>query len=157
MKTKQLVVIAAMIGLNAGAAVLAQGPDSPPPAPVTYSQISNLHPPVTAGDVSDRPYRVLGEVRASVRKATVFSRSPSQAHVYAELWERAERLGADAVVHARYGDAHVTALSWGARTATGQAVKFLTDAEIAARAQEAPAPATAPASAPEPATVPEPQ
>ena len=92
MKLKQSIVIAAAIALNLGAAGLAQEPASPPPAPVTYAQIRNLHPPVTAGDVTDRPYRVLGEVRASVRKATVFSRAPSQAHVYRELWERAERL-----------------------------------------------------------------
>lgn len=144
MKTKQLIVIAAMLGLNVGAAVLAQTPDSPPAEPMTYSQISSLHPPVTAGDITDRPYRVLGEVRASVRKATVFSRAPSQIRVYAELWERAERLGADAVVHASYGEAHITAMSWGARSATGQAVKFLTDAEIAAQAPTTPAPAPAP-------------
>lgn len=140
MRNKHLFLYAAALGLNLGAAALAQTPPSPPPAVVTYAEISALRPPVTAGDVTDRPYRVLGEVRASVRKATVFSRSPSQAHVYRELWERAERLGADAVVHAAYGDAHITAMSWGARTATGQAVKFLTDAEIAAQAQAAPNP-----------------
>ena len=33
-------------------------------------------------------------------------------------------MGADAVVKAQYGDAHVTALSRGASTATGVAVKF---------------------------------
>lgn len=141
MNRKQLVVVAAVIGLNLGAAAIAQTPDSPPPAPIAYAQIRNLHPPVTAGDVTDRPYRVLGEVRASVRKATVFSRAPSQAHVYGELWERAERMQADAVINARYGDARITALSWGARSATGQAIKFLTDAEIAAQAPPTPAPA----------------
>lgn len=144
MKLRQTVVIAAAIALNFGAAGLAQEPAGPPPAPVTYAQIRNLHPPVTAGDVTDRPYRVLGEVRASVRKATVFSRAPSQAHVYRELWERAERLQADAVVNARYGDSHITAMSWGARSASGQAIKFLTDAEMAAQAPPAPAPAPAP-------------
>jgi hypothetical protein len=138
MKRKQLVLFAAALSLNLGAAALAQTTYGPRPAPVSYAEISALRPPVTGGDVTDRPYRVLGEVRASVRKATLFSRSPSQAHVYRELWERAERMGADAVVHAAYGDAHVTALSWGARTATGQAVKFLTDAEIAAQTPAAP-------------------
>ena len=86
---------------------------------------------------------MLGEVTAEVRKATIFSRSPSQRHVYRELWERAERLGADAVVNARYGDARVTALSWGSRRATGQAVRFLTDEEVAALGA-APLPANAP-------------
>jgi hypothetical protein len=138
MKTRQYIVIAAVIGLNLGAAAIAQTPDSPAPAPISYAQISSLRPPVTAGDVTDRPYRVLGEVRASVRKATIFSGAPSQAHVYRELWERAERMHADAVINARFGDSHITALSWGARTATGQAIKFLTAAEIAAQPQPAP-------------------
>ena len=90
---------------------------------------------MVAGDVTGRPYRILGVVSANVRKATIFSRSPSQAHVYRELWERAERLGADAVINARYGDARITAMSWGARRSEGQAIKFLTDAEIAARGE----------------------
>jgi hypothetical protein len=152
MKNKPLAVLAAMIGLNFAAAAMAQEPASPPPAPISYAQIRNLHPPVTAGDVTDRPYRVLGEVSASVRKATIFSSAPSQAHVYRELWERAERLHADAVINARFGDSHITALSWGARSATGQAIKFVTDAEIAAGQQGTPAPAPAtPAPDPQPA------
>lgn len=129
---KGLMIIAAA-ALNLSAVALAQNPDPAPPAPSTYESVRALGVPVVAGDITGRPYRVLGEVRASVRKATVFSRSPSQAHVYRELWERGERLGADAVINAQYGDAHITALSWGARTATGQAIKFLSDAEIAAQ------------------------
>lgn len=133
MKNSRLFAIAVAATLTVGGAALAQDTVSPPAAPTSYSQVRNLTPPVVAGDIPDRPYRVLGEVRAEVRKATVFSRSPSQAHVYAELWERAERLGADAVINAQYGDARITGMSWGSRRATGQAVKFLTDAEIAAR------------------------
>ncbi len=80
--------------------------------------------PVFATDITDRPYTVVGEVTAGVRKATVFSKDVSQAKVYRELWERAEKLGADAVVNARYGDSHVSAFSWGKTNATGTAVKF---------------------------------
>ena len=140
MLIKQLTVIVAVCALNAGAAVLAQNidPQPQPPAP-TYASLAELEYPVVAGDITDRPYRVLGEVRTDVRKATIFSRSPSERHVYRELWERARRMGADAVVNANYGDARITALSWGARRATGQAVKFLTDAEIAARVSAEPA------------------
>lgn len=94
--------------------------------------------PVFPYDITDRPYEVLGEVKAGVRKATVFSKSPSQDKIYGELWERARKLGADAVVKAQYGDAHVSAFSWGKANATGTAVRFLT-------AASAPAPATAPA------------
>lgn len=81
--------------------------------------------PVFPYDITDRPYEVVGEVKAGVRKATVFSKSPSQEKIYQELWERARKLGADAVVKAQYGDAHVTAFSWGKANATGVAVRFL--------------------------------
>lgn len=80
--------------------------------------------PVFPTDISDRPYTVVGEIETNVRKATVFSKAPSQAKIYKELWERAEKIGADAVVNARYGDSRVTAMSWGASKATGTAVKF---------------------------------
>ena len=80
--------------------------------------------PVFPNDITDRPYTVLGEVKAGVRKATVFSKEPSQAKIYRELWERAEKLNADAVVKVTYGDSHVSAFSWGKTNATGVAVKF---------------------------------
>lgn len=99
--------------------------------------------PVFPYDIKDRPYQVLGEVKAGVRKATIFSKSPNQAKIYRELWERAEKLGADAVINASYGDAHVTAFSWGKSNATGTAIKF-TSAPVAA-AQPAPASDVAPA------------
>ena len=81
--------------------------------------------PVFACDVVDRPYRVIGEVRAGVRKATIFSNEASVAKIYRELWERAEKLGADAVIDAKYGEAHISAFSWGKTNASGTAIKFL--------------------------------
>jgi uncharacterized protein YbjQ (UPF0145 family) len=87
--------------------------------------------PVFPYDITDRPYRVLGEVKAGVRKATIFSKAPSQEKIYRELWERGEKLGADAVIKAQYGDAHVTAMSWGSSSATGVAIKFLDPASPA--------------------------
>ncbi|MGF7149118.1 uncharacterized protein YbjQ (UPF0145 family) [Sphingomonas zeicaulis] len=82
--------------------------------------------PVFPYDITDRPYTVVGEVKAGVRKATVFSKEASQGKVYRELWERAEKLGADAVINAKYGDSHVSAFSWGKTNATGTAIKFTT-------------------------------
>lgn len=109
--------------------------------------------PVFPYDFKDRPYEVLGEVNAGVRKATVFSKSPSQEKIYKELWERAEKLGADAVINATYGDAHVTAFSWGKANAKGTAIKFKPAAEAAAptaepAAAEPAAPATEAPAAP---------
>jgi uncharacterized protein YbjQ (UPF0145 family) len=80
--------------------------------------------PVFPHDITDRPYEVLGEVKAGVRKATIFSKEASQKKIYRELWERAERLGADAVINATYGDSHISAMSWGKTNATGTAVRF---------------------------------
>lgn len=92
---------------------------------VTYKVVNaDVGVPVFATDLPDHPYTVMGEVQAKVRKATIFSKEASQAKIYRELWERGQKLGADAVIKANYGDSHVTALSWGSTTATGVAVKF---------------------------------
>jgi len=100
--------------------------------PATWASVQALPVPVTAQDISDRPYRELGLILAGVRKATAFSKDPSQEKVYRELWERGQKMGADAVIKAEFGDARVRAFSWGSREARGIAIKFLTDAEIAA-------------------------
>jgi uncharacterized protein YbjQ (UPF0145 family) len=80
--------------------------------------------PVFPHDITDRPYEVVGEVKAGVRKATIFSKEASQEKIYKELWERAEKLKADAVINAKYGESHVSALSWGKTNATGTAIRF---------------------------------
>jgi uncharacterized protein YbjQ (UPF0145 family) len=80
--------------------------------------------PVFPYDIKDRPYEVIGEVKAGVRKATVFSKEASQEKIYRELWERADKLGADAVINANYGDSHMSAMSWGKTNATGTAIRF---------------------------------
>jgi uncharacterized protein YbjQ (UPF0145 family) len=84
--------------------------------------------PVFPHDITDRPYQVIGEVKAGVRKTTIFSKEAGQAKIYRELWERAEKLKADAVINARYGDSHVSAFSWGKTNATGTAIRFTTSA-----------------------------
>jgi uncharacterized protein YbjQ (UPF0145 family) len=80
--------------------------------------------PVFPHDITDRPYEVVGEVKAGVRKATIFSKEASQGKIYKELWERAEKLGADAVIKAQYGESHISAMSWGKTNATGTAIRF---------------------------------
>lgn len=97
--------------------------------------------PVFPYDIKDRPYEVLGEVKAGIRKATIFSKEASQAKVYRELWERGEKLGADAVINAKYGDSHVTALSWGQTNATGTAIRFTAATTAPAATAEGSAPA----------------
>ena len=82
--------------------------------------------PVFPHDITDRPYTVIGEVKAGVRKATVFSKAASQKKIYRELWERARKKGADAVINASYGDSHISAMSWGKTNAKGTAIRFTT-------------------------------
>jgi uncharacterized protein YbjQ (UPF0145 family) len=126
MKIFKLAIIAAVAASVATPAFA----DKPAKA---YAVVNNdVGVPVFAYDLTDRPYTVIGEVTAGVRKATVFSKEASQAKIYRELWERAEKLGADAVINAKYGDSHISALSWGKTNAIGTAIKFK-------------APATAPA------------
>ncbi len=86
--------------------------------------------PVFPYDITDRPYVVVSPVKAGVRKATIFSKEPSQKKIYKELWERGEKVDADAIVNVTYGDSHMTALSWGKTNALGIAVRFLTQDEI---------------------------
>jgi uncharacterized protein YbjQ (UPF0145 family) len=80
--------------------------------------------PVFPHDITDRDYEVVGEVKAGVRKATVFSKAASQKKIYKELWERARKKGADAVINATYGDSKISALSWGETKAKGTAIRF---------------------------------
>jgi len=114
----RILIAAALV---AAPLTMAVAKDKPMPAFVN----EDVGVPVFPYDLPDRPYEVLGEVKAGVRKATVFSKSPSQEKIYKELWERAEKLGADAVINAKYGDAHVTLTSWGKTNATGTAIKFI--------------------------------
>ena len=81
--------------------------------------------PVFPHDFKDRQYVVIKEVKAGVRKATIFSKESSQNKIYRELWERAEKLGADAVINASYGDSHVSLTSWGKTNAKGTAIRFV--------------------------------
>lgn len=103
-----------------------------------YQGLMAQQPPVTDVDITDRPYRVVGRIETTVRKTTVFDKRPSREKVFKELWERGQKLNADAVIKAQYaseddnrGGLLPQGTSIGQR-ATGLAIKFLTDAEIAA-------------------------
>ncbi len=114
-------LLAAMLAVGVAPGALAK--DKPAKAYVVANpEADGL--PVFAGDITDRPYTVIGEVKAGVRKATVFSKKASPTKIYGELWERAEKMGADAVINAQYGNSHVSAMSWGKTNATGTAIKF---------------------------------
>jgi uncharacterized protein YbjQ (UPF0145 family) len=125
--------------------------DKPSKAFVVVNDVAGV--PVFPNDITDRPYTVLGEVKAGVRKATLFSAEASQGKIYRELWERAEKMGADAVVNARYGESKISAMSWGQTDASGTAIKFTAaaapDAAAVPVAAAAPEAVAVPVAAPE--------
>ena len=139
MKVMKLAAVAVLLSVGAQPS-LAKKPER------TYSVMNEeMGVPVFPYDIKDRPYVVLGEVKAGVRKATVFSHEASQKKIYKELWERAEKLGADAVINASYGDSHMTSFSWGKTNAHGTAIRFTGPATTTTPAPEAAAPAPTPA------------
>jgi uncharacterized protein YbjQ (UPF0145 family) len=126
MKAIKLAALGVVIAVAAAQPSVAKKPER------TYAVMNEeVGVPVFPHDITDRPYEVLGEVKAGVRKATIFSKEASQKKIYKELWERAEKLGADAVINATYGESHVSAFSWGKTNARGTAIRFTTTAAAA--------------------------
>ncbi|WP_432768026.1 hypothetical protein [Sphingopyxis sp.] len=122
-----------LLAAVAVAAITVSTPAAAKKKDVTYAMVNEeMGVPVFPHDITDKPYKIVGVVTAGVRKATIFSKEPSQKKIYSEIWERGEKLGADAVIGAKYGDSQITALSWGSTKAGGVAIKFLTAEEIAA-------------------------
>lgn len=79
---------------------------------------------LTDGDISDRPYIVLGDVSVTVNKTTIFHADPTKEMVNEKLKEEAAKLGADAVTHVRYGTVGISLMSWGSLDGKGRAVQF---------------------------------
>lgn len=79
---------------------------------------------VTENDITNRPYRVLGDVNVTVRKVTIFDSDPTREKVNAALQDKAAELGADAVVLVRYGAVGVGVFSWGQMDGQGRAIVF---------------------------------
>lgn len=79
---------------------------------------------LTDGDISDRPYAVLGDISVTVNKTTIFHSDPTKEMVNEKLKEEAAKLGADAVTHVRYGTVGISMMSWGSLDGKGRAVQF---------------------------------
>lgn len=92
--------------------------------PVTVRATSPDRILVTAGDLAHRKYSPLGDITVNVNKTTIFHSAPTQEMVNQALREEAAKLGADAVIHVRYGTVGVSALSWGSLEGKGRAIKF---------------------------------
>ena len=79
---------------------------------------------VTTTNITNRKYRVIGDIDATVNKTTIFHSDPTRQLVNEELKKGAAALGADAVILVRYGTVGVGLLSWGSLDGKGRAVAF---------------------------------
>lgn len=120
----------------AGTPAAAKAANTPPSSDPTYRPPAEPSVPsaaqptdpakivVTPGDIADRPYRVVAAIKVQVNKTTIFNPSPTRELVDEQLRKEASRIGADAVIKAQYSDVHVTLVSWGTMTGSGDAIKF---------------------------------
>ncbi|CAN5549225.1 hypothetical protein BH10PSE6_BH10PSE6_49520 [soil metagenome] len=79
---------------------------------------------IMEGDITDRPYKSLGDVSVTVNKVTIFNADPTRDMVNQRLRTEAAKLGADAVIQVRYGTVGIGALSWGSLDGKGRAIAF---------------------------------
>ena len=79
---------------------------------------------VTEEDITDRAYRVLGDINVTVNKTTIFNADPTREMVNLELREEAHKLNADAVILVRYGSVGIGLASWGSLDGKGRAIAF---------------------------------
>lgn len=77
------------------------------------------------GDIPDRRYEAVGDLSVTVNKTTIFHDDPTREMVDEKLREEAAKLGADAVIHVRYGTVGISLMSWGSLDGKGRAVRFV--------------------------------
>jgi hypothetical protein len=107
-----------VVGLISSSRSFAEDTKSSGSASVAETEI-----PVFEGD-SNRPYRVIGEIKDNLRKHFAFQANPTKEKIYAELWERARKMGADAVIRASFGATKGTAFNHGRTPISGTAIKY---------------------------------
>lgn len=79
---------------------------------------------VTEGEIADRPYIQVGTVTAKAGKFSWVSRNPDHSDVDRKLREKAQRMGADAVIRVRYTPTGASLMSWGGIKGEGLAVRY---------------------------------
>jgi hypothetical protein len=99
--------------------VSAKPAGAPARAPTTADKIQ-----IVEGDITDRPYKSLGDISVTVNKTTIFNADPTREMVNQRLRAKAAELGADAVIQVRYGTVGVALMSWGALDGKGRAIAF---------------------------------
>jgi hypothetical protein len=80
---------------------------------------------VIESDISDRKYKILGDIEVTVNKTTIFHEDPTREMVNLKLKQEAAKLGADAVTFVRYGTVGMSLMSWGSLNGKGRAIVFI--------------------------------
>ena len=80
---------------------------------------------ITDGDITDRSYKIIVEVSATVNKKTIFSANPTKEMVNDKLREKGAELGVNAIILVRYREAGISFFSWRSLEGTGQAIIIL--------------------------------
>ena len=94
------------------------------PNSAPQKQIAAADVVITTKDITDRPYRVIGDIDVTVNKTTIFHADPTKELVNKKLQEEAAKIGANAVILVRYGTVGVSFMSWGSLDGKGRAVAF---------------------------------
>lgn len=94
------------------------------PAPTNRAPTSVNKVALFEGDVVDRAYEAIGDISVTVHKTTIFHRDPTGEAVAERLKEEAAKLGADAVIHVRYGTVGISPVSWGSLNGKGRAIVY---------------------------------
>lgn len=92
----------------------------------TTAETETAAVPVFEGGVK-RPYIVVGQIVDNLRKPFAFMANPTQEKIYAEIWERAKKMGADAVINARFGETKRTLFNHGSTPISGTAIKYISE------------------------------
>lgn len=79
---------------------------------------------ITDTDLPDQKYSELGDITVTVNKTTIFHPDPTRELVNEKLKEKGAELGADAVIHVRYGSGGISLMSWGSLEGKGRAIRF---------------------------------
>ena len=79
---------------------------------------------ISTGDIEDKIYTLLGRLKVSVNKTTVFHSDPTIEQVNMKLKDEASKIGADAVINVIYDGPKITLRSWGTLDGEGDAVKY---------------------------------
>jgi hypothetical protein len=121
-----LALLVAACGMRTGTSVTATPGATPGPASADTKPPAKSPDQITLteGDITDRPYQSLGDIKVDLQKWTIFDKDPTREMIAEALKKKAAEMGADAVVLVRYGTVGLGAFTWGEMDGQGRAVVF---------------------------------